>query len=114
MNINWVSLFHVLVVSALLIYVGIMKKNTPKMVFWLFLVLGIVIVLYHSYKGYNHYMEGHSIWVNFIHVIYIGPILLYIGMLGEQTPRLWFEVLLMLGFASLGYHGYYLVKKLYT
>jgi hypothetical protein len=91
-----------------------MKKTTPKLIFWLFLVLGIVIVLYHSYKGYTHYLEGHVIWVNLLHILVVGPILLYIGALGEQTSRMWFEILLMLGFASFGYHGYYLVKNLYS
>jgi hypothetical protein len=30
----------------------------------------------------------------------------------EKTQRFWFEILLMLGFASIGYHGYYLMKSL--
>jgi uncharacterized membrane protein len=111
MERNLLSLFHILVVSAVFIYVGIIQKNTPKMMYWIFLVVGTIIVLYHSYECYTHYMDNKSIWVNLLHILVVGPILIYIGTRGEQTPILWYEILLMLGFASLGYHGYYLVKS---
>ncbi len=32
----------------------------------------------------------------------------YIGYNGDKTARKFFEILLMLGFASIGYHSYYL------
>jgi hypothetical protein len=35
-------------------------------------------------------------------------LLIYIGYNGDKTARKFFEILLMLGFASIGYHGYYL------
>lgn len=111
MNRTFVSLFHVLIVSALFLYVGIVQKNTPKMIFWIFLVTGTVIILYHSYELYQHILDNKSVWVNLLHIIAIGPILVYIGALGADTQRMWFEILLMLGFASFGYHGYYLVKS---
>lgn len=45
-----------------------------------------------------------------IHVFIIGPLLVYIGYNGEKTTRTIFEILLMLAFASIGYHLYYLFK----
>lgn len=52
---------------------------------------------------------GKGYWVNLLHIFIIGPLLIYIGYYGEKTARLYFELLLMLGFASIGYHGYYLL-----
>jgi hypothetical protein len=53
---------------------------------------------------------GKGYWVNLIHILLVGPLLLYIGYNGEKTPRLYFELLLMLGFAAIGYHGYYMLE----
>jgi len=38
----------------------------------------------------------------------IAPTLLIIGLNKDATPRYYFEILLMLAFASIGYHGYYM------
>jgi hypothetical protein len=48
-------------------------------------------------------------WVNLIHILLVGPLLVYIGYNRENTKRKYFELLLMLGFASIGYHGYYMI-----
>jgi hypothetical protein len=36
-------------------------------------------------------------------------LLIKIGYDGNKTSRKYFELLLMAGFASIGYHGYYLL-----
>ena len=112
MNRTLLSLFHIFIVSALFLYVGVMQKNTPKMFFWTFIVIGTIIILYHSYELYQHILDNKSVWVNLLHIITVGPVLIYIGILGADTKRMWFEILLMLGFASFGYHGYYLGKNI--
>ena len=65
-------------------------------------------MLYHIFKVYNYIKQGKGYWVNLIHILLVGPLLIYIGYNGEKTARLYYELLLMLGFASIGYHGYYL------
>ena len=103
-----VHLFHIIIVGGLFLYVGI---NREKIYGWLFPVifyLGLVIILYHLYKIYGYLNAGKSIWVNLFHVFLIGPLLVFIGYHGEKTSRKYFELLLMLGFASIGYHLYYL------
>jgi hypothetical protein len=107
-----VYLFHIIIVAPLFIYVGIKReKNTPTMYSILF-YLGLFIIFYHIYKVYNYMKLGKGYWVNLIHIFIVGPILIYIGYNREKTSRLWYELLLMLGFAALGYHGYYLTKSL--
>jgi hypothetical protein len=113
MNIIFlVHLFHIIIVGGLFIYVGINRDKISRILFSLLFGLGIIIILYHIYKTYNYIKEGKGYWVNLIHIFIVGPILIYIGYNGEKTQRLYFEILLMLGFASIGYHGYYLIKSL--
>jgi hypothetical protein len=113
MNINLlVHLFHIIIVGGLFLYVGINREKIPKPLFSIILGLGLLIIFYHIYKAYKYLKEGKGIWVNLIHIFIVGPILIYIGYNKEKTQRLYFEILLMLGFAAIGYHGYYLLKSL--
>ena len=103
-----VHLFHILIVGSLFLYVGINREKIYKPLFSVLFFLGLVIIFYHLYKIYGYLKVGKSIWVNLIHVFIVGPLLVYIGYYGEKTTRKFFEILLMLGFASIGYHLYYL------
>ena len=104
-----VHLFHLFIIGSLFLYVGIYKTTIPKIMFPMLLGLGIVIILYHMYKAYNNIKHGKGFWANLIHIILVGPLLVYIGYHNEKTARLYFELLLMLGFAAIGYHGYYII-----
>lgn len=103
-----VHLFHILIVGGLFLYVGINRDKIYKPIFTGLLYLGFLIIIYHLYKIYGYLKNNKSIWVNLIHVFIVGPLLIYIGYNGEKTTRKFFELLLMLGFASIGYHSYYL------
>ena len=107
---KFVHLFHILIVGGLFIYVGINRDKIYKPIFTGLLYLGLLIILYHLYKIYGYIKHGKGIWVNLIHVFIVGPLLIYIGFNGEKTTRKFFELLLMLGFASIGYHLYYLFQ----
>ena len=102
-----IHIFHVLVVGSLFLYVGIYREKVYKPLFTILLFLGFIVIFYHLYKIFN---IGKSVWVNLIHIFIVGPLLVYIGYSGEKTTRKFFEVLLMLGFASIGYHLYYLFQ----
>lgn len=113
MNISiLVHLFHILIVGGLFIYLGIYRNDIPKILFSVIFYLGIIIILYHIYKLYNYMKAGKNYWVNLFHILIVGPLLIYIGYNKDKVQRLYFELILMLGFASIGYHGYYLIKEL--
>lgn len=105
-----VHLFHILIVGTLFLYVGIKRENIYKPLFPILLFLGFVIIFYHLYKIYGYLSKGKPIWVNLIHVLIVGPLVVYIGYNREKTSRKFYEMLLMLAFASIGYHLYYLVQ----
>ena len=104
----FVHLFHILIVGGLFLYVGINKTKIPDFMYRILLFLGIIIVFYHAYKMYKHIKLHQSYWVSLIHIFIVSPLLIYIGYNGSKTQRYFFELLLMLGFASIGYHSYYL------
>ena len=106
-----IHLFHILLVGPLFLYVGIKRETIPKLMFPFLLVLGAFITVYHMYLAYNKFKHGQSAWVNYIHFLIIGPLLVYIGYQGLETSRKFFEILLLLGMAAIGYHGYYLIEK---
>ena len=103
---KFVSLFHILFVGILFLYVGINQLKTPALIFPLLKYLGIIIIIY---KSYLKIMDNKSAWVNYIHIFLIGPLLVTIGLNGINTSRPYFELLLMAGMAAIGYHGYYLL-----
>ena len=105
---TYVHLFHILFVGSLFLYVGIYRTAISPTMYPFLLGLGLFVIFYHSYKAYNYMKLGKGYWVNLIHIFIVGPLLVYIGYNSEKTARLYFELLLMLGFASIGYHGYYL------
>lgn len=105
----YIHLFHILFVGSLFLYVGIKSTNTPTFMYPFLLGLGIIIILYHAYKSYIKFNSGKNPWVNLIHILIVGPLLIYIGYNNKATPRPAYELLLMLGFAAIGYHGYYAV-----
>jgi uncharacterized membrane protein len=104
----FVHLFHIIIVGGLFMYVGIIKEKMFAFVYPLLLVLGIIIIFYHMYKAYKYNKQGKSYWVSLIHILLVGPLLIYIGYNKENTSRKYYEMLLMLGFAAIGYHGYYM------
>jgi hypothetical protein len=103
---TFVHLFHILFVSGLFFYVGITRTRLPSFMYPALLGFGGLIVVYHIYKSWFK----KDAWVNYIHIFLVGPLLMYIGFMKQETPRKMFELLLMLAFASLGYHAYYLVN----
>jgi hypothetical protein len=105
----FLRLFHIIFVGGLFLYVGINGIKIPAFIFPLLKYLGIIIIIYHLYKGYLKISNDKSAWVNYIHIFLVGPLLLVIGLNGIDTSRKYFELLLMLCMSAIGYHGYYLL-----
>jgi len=111
MSALYVYLFHILIVGTLFLYVGIKSTNTPPFMYPILLGLGVIIICYHIYKTYIKILANKNPWVNLFHILIVGPLLIYIGYNKQTTPRQAYEFLLMLGFAAIGYHGYYAIMN---
>ena len=107
------SLFHIFAVVPFFLYIALSRANTPYSVYKAAFVVGILVTLYHGYKSILKFKAGsQSLWVNLIHVLFIGPLLIYIGLNEQQTPRAAYELLAITGFGAAGYHIYYLINSM--
>ena len=98
-------LFHLLGVVPFFLYITVVRSAMPEVMFYVLIALGLFIVLYHSYKGIKKYMAGSTYWwVNLVHALIVGPLLIGIGVQGKTAPRAIYEALLLVTFAAMGYH----------
>ena len=111
----WLAIIHLLFVVPLFLYVGFKRAETPHWLYLSLLAIGIIVLIYHSFKLFVRLKNrsGYS-WVNAIHVLFVAPLLIYIGYNKKETPRFAYELMLMGGFAAGGYHLFSVVKQLDT
>jgi hypothetical protein len=107
-----ISLFHIIMVVPLLLFVGYQRSDTPRWVYLSLLSIGMVVLIYHGMRLMQRYGRSSLAWVNALHVFLIAPLLCYIGWYGRDTPRWAYELVLILGFGAGGYHLFQLVKGL--
>jgi len=108
MNDTVIHLFHIIFVGGLFLYIGIKQKDMPNFMYNLILGVGVVILLYHGYKGFSKIAKGKNAWVNLFHILIVAPLLIYIGYEKQNTPKYFYEFIFMLAFAAIGYHAYYM------
>jgi len=103
-------LFHIFLVFPLFFYIAFFRGLVPLWVYHILTILGLIIIVYHLYKGFAKW-KGRSpfLWVNIMHILFIGPLLVYIGKNDYNTPKWAFEVLALFAFAALGYNIYQIV-----
>lgn len=104
-----VHLLHIFIIGTLFFYIGTQRDHIPVWLYSVLFYLGIFIVIYHLYKTYVKMTKKLNPWSNVFHILLVGPLLIYIGTYKEKTPRYIFEFILMLSFAVVGYHLYYLI-----
>lgn len=107
------SLFHILFVVPLFLYVAIQRAACPDWLYLAVFILGIILLTYHGIKAAWRLSKGSSsAWINVFHAALIAPLLIYIGYYGKKTPRPAYELLAMAGFAAFGYHIYSIILQL--
>ncbi len=116
-----VNLLHILAINPVLIYVGIYGNKSNMMVYPLILGITLITLLYHGMRMFvdrevtNCPVEKKeevkmevsylkSIYI--MHVAAIVPLLLYVGIKGNNSDVRVFPILLALGIVSDIYHGF--------
>ena len=103
-----IHLLHILFLAPLALYVGIEQTKVPSWIYTVLFYLGIYIILFHLYKTIVYVSKGINPWINVFHLFLVAPFFLWLGIQKEKTPSYVYQILLMLGFATLGYHSYHL------
>jgi len=102
----YLSLAHIFVFAAFLLYIGVFQTKMPALMYPIILAFGVIVILYHVYKA----ILVKDAWINYIHIFIVGPLLVFIGLYQKATPTKIFEIVLMVAFAALGYHGFKLIN----
>jgi hypothetical protein len=53
-DFSYIYWLHIFFVGPLFIYIGLTKQSVPDVVFNFLVVLGVVVIMYHSYKLYKY------------------------------------------------------------
>ncbi len=110
-----INLAHIVVIVPILYYIYKNQKELKEKDCKYILYNGIIGFVYHLYK-YKEVMDGKEEkwkdWIFLLHILFIFPLLIYIGYNCEKTKRKYFELLLVGMFAALGYHTYNFFKYL--
>lgn len=107
------SVFHLLIIAPLLLFVGFQRSATPRWLYTVLLSLGALLFVYHGGRALTRWQARSArTWVNLLHVIAVAPLFVYIGYLGDGTPRAAYELLLILAWGMVGYHLFQLVRLL--
>ena len=99
--LTMINLGHMLALGPLFLYVAYKKNTNNIYMYYLLLLLGIYAIYKHSTEIKTY---GFS-FVSIVHILLVGPLLVYIGWLKTNTPNGAYELLLMSGFAVIAYHG---------
>ena len=102
-----ISLFHIFIVAPLLIYVGV-KQNLSRTFYQFLYYLGIGVILFHLFKSIKKLPR--FAYINYLHVLLFGPLLIYIGYHERNTPLIMYDVIEFLGVLALFYHGIKIIK----
>lgn len=111
-NRNYIYYLHAFFVAPLFIYLGIKKNQTNQILLKSLLYLGIIVGLYHAYKLYSNHKLGFIYHVNVYHVLFVAPLLIYIGYRNNETEWGYYELLLILGLGLLAHFLFKIYKSL--
>jgi len=105
-----IGVLHVVLFVPFLLWIGFNRAATPDWVYKVLFGFGILVLLYHGYKAVGRYFaKSPVIWVNIIHVLFVAPLLMWIGFYEKKTERPAYDMLLILAFGAFGYHLYKLI-----
>ena len=106
----FIALFHIFLVVPFFGYIFIQRAATQDIIYNILFFLGLFVLVYHAYKALLRITaKSPMLWISLIHVLFISPLMIYIGYNAKKTPRAAYELLGLITFAALGYHLYSLM-----
>ena len=100
MNLDYLYLTHILFSAPVFIYLGHNPEIKNDWLSYSVLGLGIIVMLYHLFKFYTAWNLGYTNWVNVIHFLVMGPLLIFAGW-NRNLPYPWSQIFLVLGYGAL-------------
>lgn len=105
-----IAILHVVLIVPFLLWIGFQRAATPEWVYHVLFGTGLLILAYHGFKAVGRFFaKSQFLWVNVIHVLFVAPLLLWVGYHAKKTERPAYDMLLIVAFGAFGYHLYKLV-----
>jgi hypothetical protein len=105
-----IAVLHVALIAPFLLWVGFNRAATPDWVYSFMVGTGLLVLIYHAYKAVGRWFaKSPVLWINLIHVLFVAPLILWIGYYGKKTERPAYDMLLIVAFGAFGYHLYKMV-----
>lgn len=105
-----IAILHVVLIVPFLLWIGFQRAATPEWVYHVLFGTGLLIIAYHGFKAVGRFFaKSQFLWVNVIHILFVAPLLLWIGYHAKKTERPAYDMLLIVAFGAFGYHLYKLV-----
>lgn len=106
-----ISIFHIFIVVPFFLYIGLQRSALPAGVYEVCFGLGMVVLLYHAYRSYIRILASSpNAWRNLLHVLFVAPLLLYLGKKGKDANRAAYDMLLLVAFGAFGFHLYSIIE----
>ena len=100
MDLKYIYLTHVLFSAPVFIYLGHNPEIKKDWLSKVIIGLGLFVVLYHLFKFYTAWNLGYVNWVNIIHALVIGPLLIFAGW-NRNLLYPWSQIFLVLGYGAM-------------
>ena len=102
-NREIINLVHILLVSILFIYIGTHANFTPIVFYYVLLVLGILLVIGHTYFLLKKPKYNKLLYI--IHVLIVAPLLFALFFYKHDSPEWLYDIITVLGIIVFLYHG---------
>jgi RsiW-degrading membrane proteinase PrsW (M82 family) len=94
---------HILLTGPVLIYIGLMKPKN-KWIYKILLFFGLLLLVFFFYHIISTKTTPYHVWL-YIHLILFIPLLIWIGIKKDQSPKILFSLIIAIGCAAIGYHA---------
>ena len=102
-NRKYILLFHLIIVGPLLIYI---TRTKESILYKPIIALGTILAIYHLYCFYKNYVDNKFInYINLIHIIFIAPLLIYLGIKKHTVIYPTLDIIAILG-AGVMFHSF--------
>lgn len=104
-----VNFWHVLMHGPILIYIGLNKQNTDEFAFNALTTLALSLPFVIRLKN----IDKSRIFINYYHLLFTMPFLIYLGVAGKKMPNVMFTISLILGIMLILIHLSLIIYKIY-
>lgn len=98
-----INFAHILVTGPLLIYVGLVEDK-PEWVYNILLAIGVFMLAYIPYVMYTTKVGPYHVWLA-IHLFVFAGLMIAVGIMRDNSPRILSSLLLAIGISAVGYHA---------